>query len=113
MFDIKYIRANPSLIQKAAQEKKVTINIDHLLEIDQKRSELQQSVQTLQEKRNALAKSISGKPTHEQIEKGKQIKGHLEKEEHALNALKEEVTMLLNQIPNPAKPDVKVGKDES
>ena len=37
----------------------------------------------------------------------------LEKEEHALSSVEEELQRELKKVPNPIKPDVKVGKDES
>ena len=113
MLDIKFIRENPSLVQKAAKNKGVDINIDHLLQIDRKLQELHQQVQKLQEERNALTKEIKGKPTPEQIEKGKQVRDKLTKEENAYRSVKEELDIALMQIPNPAKSDVRVGKDES
>jgi seryl-tRNA synthetase len=54
-----------------------------------------------------------GLPTDDQIAKGKDLKERLEKEEHALAAVDEELKRELYKIPNPIKEDVKVGKDES
>jgi seryl-tRNA synthetase len=113
MLDIKLIRENPELIQKAAKDKKVDVDINHLLEIDKKKTELQKSMQMLQEERNSFTKSIAGKPTDDQIQKGKDLRENLEKEERAFNAVKEELDLWLLKIPNPAKSDVKFGKDES
>src|SRR3989344_1648131 len=113
MLDIKFIRENPDLVQKTAKNKGVDVNVDHLLQIDKKAKELHQQVQKLQEERNAQTKSIAGKPTDKQIEEGKKIRDRLTKEEHALRAVKEELDMGLMQVPNPAKSDVKVGRDES
>ena len=37
MIDIKFIRENPSLVQKAAEAKGIVgVNIDHLLEVDRR-----------------------------------------------------------------------------
>jgi len=113
MLDIKFIRENPQLVQKAAKHKKVDVNIDHILEIDKKRQELNTAVQELQARRNSHAKNIKGKPTEGELEEGRKIKEKLEKEEHAFNAVNEELNSLLLLIPNLPKPDVKVGKDES
>jgi len=113
MLDIKFIRENPDLVQKATREKKVDIDINHLLELDKRRHQLQMAVQALQEKRNAHNKGIKGKPTEEQIELGKEIKEELDREEIVLNGVENELTQLLLMIPNPAKPDVKAGKDDS
>lgn len=113
MLDIKFIRENPSLVQKAAEHKNITVNIDHLLEIDAKYRELQHAAQKLREERNVHTATINGKPTEDQLLAGRQIKEKLEKEEHALKAVEEELQNELLKIPNPAKADVKVGKDES
>jgi seryl-tRNA synthetase len=39
MLDIKFIRENPDLIKEAARKKKVEVDIDELILIDQKRLE--------------------------------------------------------------------------
>lgn len=113
MVDIKIIRENPQAIQEAANNKKVTIDIQQVLELDTEYRTLLQSVQKLREERNAHTSQIQGKPTSEQIETGKKIKDQLEKEEATLTTAKEALDALLLQIPNPAKPDVKVGKDDT
>ena len=113
MFDIKFIREHPDFVQQSAKNKKVSVDVSHILEIDKKKIELQKALQTLQEERNAFTKTIVGKPTDEQMVKGKAIREKLEKEESAFNAVKEELEQWLLKIPNPAKEDVKVGKDES
>jgi seryl-tRNA synthetase len=113
MLDIRFVRENPELIAKKSQEKGIEINTEHILEIDAKKRELDQEVQALREKRNAHVATIKGKPTEEQIATGAQIKNDLEQKEHALNAVAEELNTWLLKIPNPVKPDVKIGKDES
>ena len=106
MLDIKLIRENSEKVQKSARDKGVEINIKHVLELDSKLRGLDSSVQKLREERNKFAKDRD-------IEKGKEIKKRLEKEENALNAIAQELKKVLLEIPNPAKPDVKVGKDDA
>lgn len=113
MLDIKLIRENPEAIEKGAKSKNVEIDVNNLLEIDRKKLELHQAVQALQEKRNALTKSIAGKPSAEQIEEGKKIREDLEKAEKEYNTANQELNNLLLKIPNLPKSDVKIGKDES
>ena len=113
MIDIKLFRENPEYFAKSAKAKNVEINAAHILEIDEEYRKLQQVVQTLREERNMLVGAMKGKPTPEQVEKGKQLKERLEKEEHALASVGEELQRELKKIPNPIKPDVKVAKDES
>nr|MBI5455691.1 serine--tRNA ligase [Candidatus Levybacteria bacterium] len=106
MLDIKFIRQNPEKVQKAAKDKGIDINVEHVLELDNKARGLDLMVQKLREDRNRVAKN-------KDIEKGKEIKIRLEKEESALKAVAQELNEWFLKIPNPAKPDVKVGKDES
>ncbi len=105
MLDIKFIRENAELVQRKSQEKRVDVNVQHILEIDEAYRKALQSVQKLQEERNKVAKERN-------IEEGKRIKEKLEKEEHALSALKQELDDWLMKVPNMPLADVPVGKDE-
>ncbi|MDO8583378.1 MAG: serine--tRNA ligase [bacterium] len=109
MIDINLIRNNPQLVQKAAKYKNIDINVEHILEIDKKHKELSIAVQKLREERNILTASMKGKPTPEQIEKGKILKEKLEKEDNALKAVGDELKDKLYQIPNMPLATVPVG----
>jgi len=113
MIDLNFLRENPETIQKSAKDKNIDINIDHVLEIDKKYKELSTAVQKLREERNILTNSIKGKPTTEQMGKGKTLKEKLEKQESAAKAVWEELKIEILKIPNPAKPDVEVGKNDT
>jgi seryl-tRNA synthetase len=116
MIDLSLLREHPQAIQLAALHKGVTIDVDHILEIDQKYRELTISVQTLREERNRLARLAAlpeEKERKKAIEEGRKLKILLEQKEHALSAVKDELQRMLLSIPNPAKPDVKIGKDDS
>jgi len=106
MLDIKFIRENSDLVQTAAKNKGIDVNINHILEIDKKCKELSLEVQKLREERNKFAKE-------QNIEEGKRIKTELEQKEHALSAVEKELKDWLYKIPNLPKEDVKIGKDES
>lgn len=113
MLDIKIIRENPDKVQKAAKDKGVEVDTKHILEIDDKFRELSLKVQKLREERNSNSTSIKGKPTDEQLKKGKELKETLETEERALTSVQEELDEWLLKIPNPAKDDVKFGKNDT
>lgn len=116
MIDIKILRENPQAVETAAKNKGVIINAAHILEIDEKYRELSTAVQLLREERNQLAKAGSstfGSERNSAILEGKKLKVLLEQKEHALNSVKDELDRALLLIPNPAKSDVKVGKDET
>src|SRR3989344_4223433 len=109
MLDLNFIRENSQLIKKAAKDKNVDINIPHILEIDKKYKELSIIVQNLREQRNILTASMKGKPSKEQIEKGKILKEKLEKEDNALKAVWDELKEKLYKIPNLPLDTVPVG----
>ena len=113
MLDIKFIRENPQVVEKAASDKGVSISIEEILKIDEEHRELAFAVQKLREERNAFTQTIKGKPTDEQITQGKEIKEKLDSEEDRLREVENRLRVKLLEIPNPAKPDVKVGRDDS
>lgn len=113
MIDIKYLRENSQKVAENARDKKYPVDTEHILEIDERYRELSQVVQVLREDRNKLTSEIKGKPSDDQITKGKELRIKLEKEEAAMNAVKEEFDLALLQIPNMPKGDVKVGKDDT
>jgi len=114
MLDPKIIRENPKMVEKKSLEKGIRINIDHISELDARVREIDTLVQKLREERNRLAKNISSASNKEEaINKGREIRERLEKEEKALNELRQEYQKALMTIPNLIKDDVKIGKDES
>jgi len=106
MIDIKLLRYDPKAIKQASEDKGSNVNIDEILKIDEEKRKLGTIVQKLQEERNKFAKEKN-------IEKGKEIKKDLEGKEKELTNLSEKLKELLLKIPNPAKEDVKVGKNET
>lgn len=106
MLDLRFVKENSKLIEKAAADKGVKIDIKKLLENEQKYHEAHVSVQNLRQERNKIAKARD-------IEKGREIKEKLDKEESRLQEYEKALATQLKNIPNPSKADVKIGKDES
>lgn len=116
MLDIKFIRENPEAIKKAAQQKRVGLNVDELLQADKNLLELKRKNQALNEEKNANAKKMKGASPEEReaiIKRGREIgqeidalKDQTEAAEKALQAL----MYLVPMIPDPTSP---VGPDES
>jgi len=106
MIDIKEFRDNPGKFEKAAKEKGININSSEIIALDEKYRALLAKVEGLRSERNVVAKERN-------IERGKEIKDELSKVEAELATLEDKVKIELLNIPNPAKEDVKVGKDDS
>jgi len=113
MLDIKFIRENPKIVQKATLDKNIDININHILGIDKKHKELSITVQKLREERNVLTEKIKRNPNKFDREGAQNLKQKLEKEENALKTVSEELNARLMEIPNLAKKDVRVGKNDT
>lgn len=98
-----------TLISDLLKKRNITLNVEHLLALDAKRSSLQQKVQVLREERNKISKEN----TPASRERGKQIKGELKILEPELNTVLAEYKQLINKLPNRLHPKVPIGKDES
>ncbi len=116
MLDIKYIRENSDLVKKGARDKRNNIDIDHLLKLDSEIRPLQTSWEELQATRNRLSKEI-GKAQPDQRESMKaevqDIKSRMETLERQLAEKKPEFESLLLLVPQPARADVPIGKDDT
>jgi seryl-tRNA synthetase len=116
MIDIKQIRENPDTFKNGAKDKRFNVDIDHLLEIDNKLRKIKQRLQNIVTEKNKLGKSIS-KLSDE--EKSSALAGltELKNEETQLNAeVKEhqpEFDKLMLQVAQPADEDVPFGEDDT
>ncbi|MGH7196245.1 MAG: serine--tRNA ligase [Candidatus Saccharimonadales bacterium] len=113
MLDIRFIREHKSDVQKASGQKGYKVDIAHLLELDERRRELQQKAEGLRQQRNELAEQLkNGKPSDEAIAKGRELKTELAEVEDHLRVAEEEFTNLLKQVPNMPLKDVPIGASE-
>lgn len=114
MIDIQTIRNNPEVIKQKSAEKRITVDIDRLLEVDAERRDLQQQVDSLRQRRNEISdKMKNGKPDQTLIDEGKQLKIELADREVLYAQSNEEYESLLFNVPNPHSDDVPVGGEES
>lgn len=58
MLDIKFIRENKELVAMGAKKKHMEIDLDRLLTVDDKRKELQQSLDEKRSKQNAASEKF-------------------------------------------------------
>ncbi len=110
MLSIDFIRKNTQLVKDGAKNKNREVDIDRILELDDKRKAYILLVQKLREERNILAKQ---KFTDETKERGRQIKEELKTLETDLANTEIELTKLMSYVPNVPLDEVPIGKDES
>src|SRR3989339_285552 len=114
MLDIKYIKDNLNKVKEAAKNKNISIDIDLLLEIDEKRRKFQTDADTLRAERNELAKSAGKeRPSEEQIKKGKEIKERILELENALSDITIKYEELMVKVPTITSEDTPIGKDDA
>lgn len=113
MLDIQFVRENPDLVQEKAKQKGYKVDVKELLKVDEERRNLLVELEDARAKRNDHASALKqGKPTPEQIEKGKDLKEKVTGLEQKLVPLQEDVDMLLGTLPNVHFDDVPVGGEE-
>lgn len=113
MIDIQFIRDNPELVQTKAKQKGYKVDVPALLKIDEQRRELVGKVETLRKERNEQAEGFKqGKPSKEQIEKGRALKEKIAELDDRLDKKETEFLALLKKIPNMPTDDVPVGATE-
>ncbi len=110
MLSLDFIRNNKKKVEEAAKNKGRSVNLDKILELDDKRRELIQKTQTLREERN---KTTHEKPDEKTIKRGKVIKEELKKIEDELAKIQSQLDSLLSFVPNVPLPEVPVGHDAS
>lgn len=97
-----------TLISDLLKKRNITLDVEHLLLLNAKRSSLQQKVQVLREERNKISKEN----TPASRERGKQVKEELKILEPELSTVLAEYKQLINKFPNSLHPKVPIGKSE-
>jgi len=104
MLDIKFIRENLSLVKSAATKKKMVVDLDRLIKVDDSRRTI---MQRLEEKRAEQNRVSDGIPTTQDstakqhlIAQMQILKAEIQKDEEALNPVLEEWRTLMLQVPN-------------
>jgi len=109
MLDIKYIRENSEEVKQNCKNRKVSVDIDLLLSVDEKRRNIETKLGDFRATKNKNSKT---KPTPELVEEMKK----LGEEVKALEAQQVEIDAqyreLILQVPNRTHPDVNVSDDE-
>lgn len=116
MIDIEYLRQKPDIVTASTRAKGYSdVSIEKIIELDDKRKQLQQQVDELRTERNQIAETIKttpGKPEANLIERGQQIKFELGVVEETYSKNKLELDNLMAQVPNLIAEDVPLGGEE-
>ena len=116
MIDANLILENPEAIAKAARDKGVELDAKSIAALVGRYKEHLLDVQKIREERNEVVKKVQSASPEDRanfIDQGRVIKEQLDEKEVAMKKLHLEMHGLLASIPNPSKPDVKVGKNDT
>lgn len=113
MLDIKFIRDNQEVVREAIKNKRLNVNLDHLLSIDDQRRKLTIETEALRSRRNEIAEKLKKGKDEKLIDESKNLKETLSKLELELEEVEATWTDAMQQIPNIPLAEVPVGADES
>ena len=115
MLDIKFIRENKEIVKEGAKKKHIEVDIDKLLEVDEKRLSLLSQVESLRGEQNKVSVSMGGTLTDVErkqlIEEMRLVKEDLKQKEDELREIMIEWQKLMLEVPN--VPDISVPEGDS
>ncbi len=116
MIDLKKFREQPDFFKEASKAKNIEIDVDHILELDRRVRSLKTELEGIKAQKNEAGKDMAKASDKDRALVIESMR-HLDRRSDSLDAeyapLAEELNELLYRIPNPALPDVKVGKSEA
>ncbi len=117
MLDIKFIRENLELVKMGAKKKRITIDLDALIALDDARRKLLIGIETKKAEQNAMSKTIAIAADEtaraQSIAEMKIVKDEIQKEEEELRGVMSKWQELMLQVPNIPDMSVPDGKDDS
>ncbi len=115
MLDIKFIRENKEIVKEGAKKKHIDVDIDKLIEMDEKRISILSQVESLRAEQNKVSLSMGGNlgdaERSQMIEEMRLVKEDLKQKEEELKTIMLEWQSLMLQVPN--VPDISVPDGES
>src|SRR3990167_8020071 len=115
MLDIKFIRDNKDVVIAGAKKKHIKVDIDRLLQVDDKRRALQVSIDEKRAEQNnasvAIAGAKDGAEKQGLISRMQNVKETLRLEEESMQEIMKEWRDLMLQVPT--VPDMTVSEGES
>jgi seryl-tRNA synthetase len=116
MLDLKFIRENAAQVKAACTKKRIEVDVDRILAIDQEVRDLKRAGEVLKAESNAKSKEIpklSGAAKDGTLAALKELSARIKEGDERQRAREEELNTLLLRVPNVPSPDVPDGKDES
>ena len=118
MLDLKFIRENLEVVKNKLSQRNLEIDLDRIIEIDQRRREIIQEVETLRNERNTVSEIIAAakkekKDASIEISRMKEVSQKIKELDTRREEIEATLRDLLLRIPNIPDETVKEGKDPS
>ncbi|MGL5206334.1 MAG: serine--tRNA ligase [Acidaminococcaceae bacterium] len=118
MLDMKFVRENPELVEKAMKNRNMDMNLDEFLTLEKQRREILQQVETLKSERNSVSQEISkmkksGENADDKILAMRALGEKISEDDKELKEIEQKLKDILLTIPNMPADDVPIGKDDS
>ncbi len=116
MIDIKLILDQPELVEASLKKRMKTVDLSPVKSLAKSRLELIESMQSIRTKANEIASSIpsaSEDAKVDLIKEGKSLKEEVKEVEAKLQSVEDEISGILEMIPNILQDDVPEGRDDS
>ena len=117
MLDIKYVRENIDHVRSKMEERGQDIDLDKFSELEQKRRDILQEVETLRSERNTVSKEIGTRKKNKEdaselIEKMSEVSGRIKKLDDSLKEVEAALHDIIMIIPNLPHESVPFGTGE-
>lgn len=116
MIDLNDLRTRPDAYKDAARKKRIKVDIDALLTLDEKRRELLKKTEDIRSKKNVISKKVptlQGDEKKKAIADTKEMGESLKSQEAELGEIEVQWNALLLQVPGIPLPSVPEGKDDT
>ncbi len=117
MLDLRYVRENPEAVAENCRSRGVEADVDLVVGLADRRSELIQELNELKQQQNQLAKSVGGERDPERrenlIAESRRMKEEIPEREVELQAVEGRLREEMLKIPNMTHPDSPIGKDDT
>ncbi len=116
MLDIKFVRDNPDKVKEAVKNKRIDLDIDHLLDVDVKRRDLLTELESLQAAKNQFSKEIgklSPEDRQAKLLEMKEVDTKTTELKKKVDEIELEFDNLMYLVPNIPSPETPIGPDET
>jgi seryl-tRNA synthetase len=117
MLDLRYIRENPEAVAENCRNRGVAADVDLVVELADRRSDLIQELNELRQQQNQLAKSVGRERDPEARERliaeSRRSKELIPEREAELASVEERLREEMLKVPNITHPDAPIGRDDT